>query len=75
MPKPEVIRKRNNVYFTPTATPPSTWRPSNVDPRTGEVIGKRMEHQSQSNLDSWWDVFKEIGEACPDRTQKRRTRR
>ena len=66
MPKPEVIRKRNNVYFTPTRTPTSTRRPPNVDPRTGEIVGKRMEHQSQENVDSWWDVFKEIGEAYND---------
>ena len=73
MPKPELTQRKGNVYFTPTATPQSTRRPPNVNPRTGEIIGKVMEADSQENVDSWWDVFKEIGEACPDRTRRRRT--
>ena len=75
MPKPKLTQRKGNVYHTPLETPTSKRIPRNVDPRTGEIVGKRMEHQSQSNVDSWWDVFKEIGEACKDRTRRRRRTR
>ena len=74
MPKPKLIQKPGNVYHTPTETPTSTRIPPNVDPLTGEIVGKRMEHQSHSNVDSWHEIFVEMGEACPDRTRRRRTR-
>ena len=68
MPKPELRQRKGNVYFTPTATPESKreWR---------EVKGVLWEHDSEDNINSWRDVFMEIGEACPDRTQRRRRTR
>ena len=68
MPKPELTQRKGNVYFTPTHTPESKreWR---------EVKGVLWEHDSEDNINSWRDVFMEIGEACPDRTQRRRRTR
>ena len=68
MAKANLIRKRNNVYFTPIAAPAPKkrqWR---------EVTGAIMEHQSQDNAESWLDVFTQIGNECPDRTRRRRER-
>ena len=68
MATPKLIQKPGNVYHTPTHTPESKreWR---------EVKGVLWEHDSEDNINSWRDVFMEIGEACPDRTQRRRRTR
>lgn len=78
MPKPELTQRKGNVYWTPTRTPdPKKRIPPNVDPRTGEIIGKRMEHQSDDNIASWWQPMIEMGESCVEiqRRTRRRTRR
>ena len=73
--KPNLIRKKNNVYWTPTSTPESKRIPANVDRRTGEVIGAIMPWDSEDNATSWREVMLEIGRECPDRTRRRgRTR-
>ena len=62
MPKPNLIKKPGNVYHTPVANPPAQRPvPSNVNPITGEVIGAIMEQNSQENVNTWWEVFTEIG--------------
>ena len=68
MATPKLIQKPGNVYHTPTHTPQSKreWR---------EVKGVLWEHDSADNIESWRDVFMEIGEACADRTQRRRRTR
>ena len=64
MPKANLKQKRgNHVYHTPINTPAST-------PRSfRDIKGAIMPHQSQENVDLWWDVFREIGNECRDRTK------
>ena len=75
MPKPKLIKRKGNVYHTPTETPPSTRIPSNLDPRTGEIVGKRMEHQSHDNVDGWTGIIYEVLDACVDSPRRRSERR
>ena len=65
MPNANLTQKPGNIYHTPIDTPAETPR------RFREVKGAIMPHHSQENVDLWWDVFKEIGEECPDRTRRR----
>ena len=73
--------RKANLKHNPSSTicaviepPPSS--PRGIDPATGEVIGFQMPHQSQTNIDSWWQIFKEIATECPDwqRINRRRFR-
>ena len=65
MPKANLIKKPGNVYHTPIDTPTQNPR------RFREVKGAIMPHQSQENVDLWWDIFREIGNECRDRTKRK----
>ena len=75
MPKPKLVQRKGNVYWTPTRTPASTRRPRNVDLITGEIVGKRMEHQSHDNVDGWTGIIYEVLDACVDSPRRRSERR
>ena len=68
MPKANLKQKPGNVYHTPIDTPAST-------PRIfREVKTPFMKQYSQENVDLWFNIFREIGNECPDRTQRRKVR-
>ena len=73
MDKVKMKRKQGNVYHSPVNPPVSSKAPANVDPRTGEVRGKIMEHNSQENVESWWDIFTEIVEETHEVKQRQRS--
>ena len=72
MRKANLKRKPNSTMCAVIEPPPSS--PRGIDLATGEVIGFQMQHQSQTNIDSWWDVFREIATECPDWKRHRRRR-
>ena len=60
MQKANLKKKPNNVFFSvakPTADRPQQWR---------EVQGAFMAHNSQENINTWWDVFCEMASECTD---------
>ena len=69
MPKAKLIPKKNSVFKTVANPPAETkreWR---------EVQGAFMEHASQENIDTWWDIFTEMARECPDfKSRKKRHR-
>ena len=72
MPKPKLIQRKGNVYLSPVSQPePSKRVPSNVDARTGEVIGKVMEADSHDNVHEWTGIIYEVLDACVDSPRRR----
>ena len=62
-------RRKGNVFLSPTGTPPSK-------PRTSDPTLPSWDWDSETNYESWTDIFNEMGNATREiRARKRRRRR
>ena len=62
-------KPKGGVFITLPQPKPSVI-PKNVDPRTGEVLGRRMDFHSEDNVASWWDPLCEIFDSMHDTPRK-----
>ena len=69
MPKPNLIKKRGNVYHTPIDTPAETPR------RFREVKSAIMPADSQENVDLWFDIFMEMGRETAEKQRRQHRNR